>query len=32
VTYPFECLISYPGIPDSFTISRTVMLAAAPSP
>ena len=32
VTYPFQCLVSYPGIPSSFTISRTVTMAAAPSP
>jgi hypothetical protein len=32
VTYPFQCLVNYPGIPDSFTISRTVTMAAAPSP
>jgi hypothetical protein len=30
VTYPFQCLINYPGIPNSFTISRTVSMAAAP--
>jgi Flp pilus assembly protein TadG len=32
VTYPFQCLINYPGIPDSFTISRTVSMAVAPTP
>jgi hypothetical protein len=32
VTYPFQCLVSYPGIPSSFTISRTVTMAVAPSP
>jgi hypothetical protein len=32
VTYPFQCLINYPGIPNSFTISRTVWMAVAPSP
>jgi hypothetical protein len=32
VTYPFQCLVNYPEIPDSFTISRTVTMAAAPSP
>jgi hypothetical protein len=32
VTYPFQCLINYPGIPNSFTISRTVTMAVAPTP
>jgi hypothetical protein len=30
VSYPFQCLVNYPGIPDSFTISRTVYMASAP--
>ena len=32
VTYPFQCLINYPGIPNAITISRTVTMAVAPSP
>ncbi len=32
VTYPFQCLINYPGIPNTITISRTVSMAVAPSP
>jgi hypothetical protein len=30
VTYPFQCLVNYPGIPNSYTISRTVRMATAP--
>jgi hypothetical protein len=30
VTYPFQCLINYPAIPNSFTISRAVVMAVAP--
>jgi hypothetical protein len=30
VTYPFQCLINYPGIPHAFAISRTVEMAVAP--
>jgi hypothetical protein len=30
VTYPFQCLINYPAIPNSITISRSVVMAAAP--
>jgi hypothetical protein len=32
VTYPFQCLINYPGIPYSITLSRTVTMAVAPIP
>jgi hypothetical protein len=32
VTYPFQCLVSYPGISNSLTITRTVTMAVAPSP
>ena len=32
VTYPFQCTINYPGIPDAQTISRTVRMAVAPVP
>jgi hypothetical protein len=32
VTYPFQCLINYPSIPNTITISRTVTMAVAPSP
>ncbi len=32
VTYPFQCLINYPGIPDSFTISRTASMAVGATP
>jgi hypothetical protein len=31
VTYPFSCLVSYPGIPSSYTISQSVTMASAPS-
>jgi hypothetical protein len=32
VTYPFQCTINYPGIPDTMTVSRTVWMAVAPIP
>jgi hypothetical protein len=30
VTYPFECLVSYPGIASSITLTQTVRMASAP--
>jgi hypothetical protein len=30
VSYPFQGIINYPGIPSSFTISRTVRMAVSP--
>jgi hypothetical protein len=30
VSYPFQCIFNYPGISESLTISRTVMMVSAP--
>jgi hypothetical protein len=32
VSYPFQMLVNYPGVPGSVTLTRTVRMAISPSP